>query len=104
MNKLKDGSIVHEKMDWRALRPLWEQKKCMYDRIQAIEKENGWDNKISEEYASVVEKANHIRIMYALHHKKPKISILDMIANELIKIKDREKELLVKLIDRMEGK
>ena len=44
IDKLKDGSIPSVRMDWRALRPIWEHKKCMLERIKAVEAKNAWNN------------------------------------------------------------
>ncbi len=102
INKLKDGSIPSEKMDWRALRPVWEQKKCMYDRIRAVEDNYAWEHSLSDSYRPIVENANRVRAMYAVCHKTQKLSLLEGIANGLLEIKKKEKEILEILIKKME--
>ena len=101
IQKLKDGSIPHDRMDWRSLRPMWEQKRCMYNRIFAIEEENDWNHSLSESYKPIIDKANNARIMYALYHKKPKEKMLMAIENEIISIKDEEMAILSKLVECM---
>lgn len=102
IDKLKDGSVPYEKMDWRALRPIWEHKKCMLDRIKAVESKNGWDNSLSERYAPVVEKANRIRIMYAMYHKNHNDKLLDKIHDGLLELADSDREIVGDFIGRLE--
>ena len=102
IGKLKDGSIPHEKMDWRALRPVWEHKKCMLDRILAIESKLEWDDTFSTEYKPLVEYADRIRMMYALYHKTARESILDGIAKGLLELKEKEKEILTRFVEKLE--
>lgn len=102
IDKLKDGSIPYEKMDWRALRPVWEHKKCMLDRIKAVENKNGWSNELSERYAPVVEKANCIRMMYAMYHKNHNDKLLDKIRDGLLELADSDREIVGDFISRLE--
>lgn len=103
MDKLKDGSIPYEKLDWRALRPIWEHKKCMYERIKAIEAKNGWGNELSNRYAPIVEKADRLRMMYAMYHKNHNNKLLDKIRDGLLDLADRDKALVQELINRLEA-
>ncbi len=102
MQKLKDSSIPQGKLDWRALRPVWEHKKCMYDRIRAVEKALGWGNAISTAYKPLVDTANHIRIVYAMYQKNAHASLLDAVISGLKKIRDDEFQILLKFIGRLE--
>ena len=102
IDKLKDGSIPYEKMDWRALRPVWEHKKCMFDRIKAVESKNGWSNELSERYAPVVDKANRIRMMYAMYHKNHNDKLLDKIRDGLLDLAQSDKEIVGEFISRLE--
>ena len=102
INKLKDGSIPYDKMDWRALRPVWEHKKCMLERIRAVENKNGWGNSLSERYAPVVEKANRIRMMYAMYHKNHNDKLLDKIHDGLLELAQTDEELVGEFIRRLE--
>lgn len=103
MQKLKDGSIPYEMLDWRALRPVWEHKRCMYDRIRAVEEKRGLGDELSSEYKAVVARANRLRMMYAVHHKKRNDALLDSIANGLIEIKTAEKEILGRFVEILEN-
>lgn len=102
LDRLKDGSIRSEKMDWRAMRPIWEQKRCMLDRIRAIEEKQGWDTELSRAYQPLVEIADRARMMYAMYHKNQKSALLDKIKRGILEIKDKEHEILQALIKRME--
>ena len=102
IDKLKDGSIPYEKMDWRALRGIWEHKKCMLDRIKAVENKNGWNNELSERYTPVVDKANCIRTMYAMYHKNHNDKLLQKIHDGLLDLAQSDKEIVGEFISRLE--
>lgn len=103
MDRLKDGRIPSSRMDWRALRPVWEHKRCMLDRLRAIEEMYGWDSEISSKYAPLVDQANRLRGMYAMYHKKRKVGLLDQIGKSLIELRQRECDILQDLVWKMEG-
>ena len=103
MRRLRDGSIPYERLDWRALRPVWEHKKCMYDRIRAVEEKRGLGDGLSSEYRAVVDLSNRIRMIYAVYHKKQKDSLLDAIENGLAKIKATEKDILERFVTVLES-
>ena len=102
VGKLKDGSIPVDKMDWRALRPVWEHKRCMLERLKAIEKKNGWDPTYSEQYAPLVDQANRARIAYAVFQKTQKTPLLDGIHNDLLNLREKEQEILTGFVKKME--
>lgn len=103
IDKLKDGNIPYEKMDWRALRPVWEHKKCMLKRIQAVENKNGWSDELSQKYLPVVEKADRIRMMYAIYHKNHNDKLLDKIRDGLLDIGEQDRIIVTEFIDRLES-
>ena len=102
VGKLLDGSIPTEKMDWRALRPVWEHKSCMLDRLRAVEEKHGWAAECSAEYAPLVETSNRLRMMYAMFHKNQKAGLLEKIQKGLLELGSREAEILQKFVERME--
>ena len=102
IDKLKDGSIPYEKMDWRALRPVWEHKKCMLERIKAVEKKNGWTDELSLRYTPIVEKANRVRMMYAMYHKNHNDKLLDKIRDSLLDVAKNDKALVEEFIKKLE--
>jgi hypothetical protein len=102
LDKIKEGFIPAEKMDWRAMRPVWEHKRCMLDRIKAIEKRRGWDTEFSSKYAPLVEDTNRVRMMYAMFHKTQKESLLDKMKNGILTFKSKEEEILKDFIKKME--
>ena len=103
IDKLNDGSIPYEKMDWRALRPVWEHKKCMLDRIKAVENKKGWSNELSERYLPIVERANCIRMMYAMYHKNHNNKLLDKIRDGLLQLSKDDRILVEDFINKLEG-
>lgn len=102
LEKLKDGSIPHEKMDWRCLRPVWEHHRCMLDRLCAVENLEHWEPTFSMEYKPLVDLANRVRMMYAMYHKNNKGSILDSIQNGLFELRDKEQDILQRFVEKLE--
>jgi hypothetical protein len=103
IDKLIDGSIPYEKMDWRAIRPIWEHKKCMLERIRAIEEKHKWEKELSEEYAPLVPKINNIRMSYAFYHKRRRDSMLVGIRDGILQVKETEEDILKRFIERLES-
>ena len=99
IDKLADGSILHERMDWRVFRMFWEHKVVMLERIQKLEVLLGFDSKLSISYKEVVKEANTIRMLYASHHQKRRDHILPSIANKIMNIKAKELEILPAFIN-----
>ncbi len=102
MDKLKDGTIPAEKVDWRTMRCVWEHKKCMLDRIKAIEEKHGWEPLLSQKYESLVEDADRGRMMMAMFHRNQKFTLLDKMKNILLSLREQESEILGELIRKME--
>lgn len=102
VEKLKDGSIPIDKMDWRALRPVWEHKRCMLERLKAIEKKHEWNPEFSERYAPLVDQANRARMAYAVFQKTQKTSLLDGIHDDLLNLREKEQEILTGFVRKME--
>ncbi|MBQ8331862.1 MAG: hypothetical protein IJX94_05125 [Clostridia bacterium] len=103
MEDLYEGRVSYEKMDWRVLRPIWEHKKCMLDRIRAVEEELGWTNTLSVAYEPLLEQADHLRMMYALHHRKRRDSVLPRIREGLARIKESETAILNEFVEQLEN-
>ena len=99
VRKLHDGSIPYEKMDRRVFRMIWEHKKVMLERIQRIEETLGINSDISIRYEPLVNEADSMRVMYALHHMKRRDSVLPIIERKLFALKDKEFELLSELLN-----
>ena len=102
LDKLLDGSIPYEKMDWRALRPVWEHKKCMLMRIRAVEAKLGWDSALGDAYMPVVDKANRVRMAYAVYHRKRRDSMLEGIRNDLLEVGKQDRQLVGEFINKLE--
>ncbi len=103
LDKLKDGSIPYERLDWRIFRVLWEHKKVMLERLQKMEEMLSLDNSISEQYQNLVKKANHIRLLYASYHLKRRDTLLTSIRNTLMEIHEKERELLTDFVNKAEA-
>ncbi len=99
VDKLYDGSIPYERMDRRVFRLIWEHKKAMLERLEKIEEALGIDDKISNAYRPIVEESNKIRMLYALYNMNKRDSVLPIIHNKLIDIKNNERKLLKRFIE-----
>lgn len=100
VGKLLDGSIPYEKADRRIFRVIWEHKKVMLQRIRLIEDALSLNDSISNAYSSVVHEADDCRMLYAAHRMKQRNSLLSAIQRKLSSLKDKEKYLLEKLIEK----
>ena len=104
IDKLIDGSIPHDKMDWRPMRIIWEFRVRMLERIKAVESALMLDDSISMEYAPIVEEDDRLRMLYYMCTKKMRIPLLNTIKSGVKKAKNDEERLLNKLISKMEEK
>lgn len=100
MDKILDGSIPYEKMDWRPMRIVWEFRVRNLERIIAIEKAMNYDHSVSERYKTVVEESNRLRFLYAFYHKKRNDNLLRSVRNGVDELQFVERELYLELIDR----
>lgn len=104
LDKLLDQSIPTNRIDRRVFRMIWEHKKVMLKRIEAIESALNLGESISSEYSSLVELANNMRMLYVMFQKKPRSSILLNIKEKLETLNNTEEQLLLILLTEMEGK
>ena len=102
IDKLYDGSIPYERMDWRIFRLLWEHKTVMLERILKTEAITGVCT-ISDEYKKLVHETNTLRMIYATHHMKRRDSVLPGISKKLLDIKEQEEKLLTEFVEKVEG-
>lgn len=102
LDKLADGSIPYERMDWRIMRLIWEHKKVMYDRIKLTEGTFELPHISSEKYRKVVTESDNLRMIYASYHLKRKDCLLSVMKNLLMSIKTTEIEVLSDFLDRTE--
>jgi len=103
LQKLYDGSISYEKLDWRVMRPFWEHKKCMLQRIEAVEQKLELGSELSEAYRPVVAETDRLRMLYALYSKKKKDSLALTISHGILAVKEQEQKILTELTEKMEG-
>lgn len=102
IDKLYNGSIPYDRMDRRVFRLIWEHKKVMLERIEAMEKSCNLNDEISSQYKSLVSEADTMRMLYASHHMKRRDSVLPIIKKKLLKLMEKEKELLTLLVEKAE--
>lgn len=100
-NKILDGSIPYKRIDWRVLRALWDHKKLMLLRIQAIEKALNLSNDLSVQYTKILEKTNNMRLQYMTYCGKRRDSILVSIKNNILLIRESERKIISALIEIM---
>lgn len=100
--KLLDGGILHEKMDWRVLRIIWEYRVVMLKRLRAVEEKAQIDFSFSTAYEDLVQKTNRLRMLYAFYYKKKKDSLLLTVKDGLMELKMKEKDLLEQFIQKVE--
>ena len=101
-DKLLDGSIQHEKMDWRVLRIIWEYRIGMLKRLRAVEEKLQIDTSISTAYGDLVQETDRLRMLYALYHRKKKDSLLLAVKNGLLDLKAKERTLLEQFVQKVE--
>lgn len=102
LGKLADGSIPYERMDRRIFHLIWEHKIVMKDRITAVENQLLLNHEISEQYDAIVKDAENMRMLYASHHMKRRDSILPVIQNKLILVRQQEEALLADFVRKTE--
>lgn len=103
LDKLSDGSIPHERMDWRIFRTISEHKKAMYERIKKTECILSMKSDISNRYSNIVSVAENMQIMYSFYHKRKRESLLSGIKDELLRVKNNEVILLNEFIKETES-
>lgn len=99
---LYKGTFEHQYTDQRIFRFIWEHKKCMYDRIKAIEEFYNLEYVLSDEYKSVVLLADKARLLYAIYTKTARKDLLISIKDSLHTLHSKETEILNKFIDLIE--
>lgn len=101
LERLKDGRIPQQRMDRRPFRLIWEHKRCMRDRIAAVEKELGQSDDLSTAYAPLVKEADTMRFIYAKYGQKPQADLLSLLQKKLMAMKEKEEMLLTRFLERM---
>lgn len=91
---LLDGEVPYDRKDRRIMRLILEHKKCMADRIAAVEKKLSCPREISERYVPVVESAKRAHTYYVTYRMKKKDELLRLIQRELEIMKAIEEDVL----------
>ena len=103
LDKLMDGSIPLEHMDWRIFRLIWEHKKVMLMRICAVEKLFDMGTESSDAYTPIVKESDTMRLLYASYHLKPsKSTLLPLIQRKMMQIRDAEEDILQVLVEKLD--
>ena len=66
-----------------------------------VEKELGIDNELSVRYKSVVKQADNMRMLYASHILKQRNSVLPVIKEKLMSVKESEKQILTEFVEKV---
>ena len=104
IDMLYKGKYVSEHADRRVIRMIWEHKKCMYDRIHAVEAYYHFGYDLSDEYKEVVNMADRARIVYAMFIKNKRKEILKDVKELIEKIQEKETDILNRFIKKTEEK
>jgi hypothetical protein len=90
-------------MDRRVFRLIWEHKRGMLERIERIEQALELEPVFSRRYEPLVKQAHTMRMLYAVHHKKRRDSVLPMIQKQLEELSKEEKIILGELLKKAKG-
>lgn len=102
LDLLYTGEIPYEKADYRIFRLLWEHKNCMYQRIAAVEGTLVLGTELHSAYSQVLDDAGRIRTIYAKYCMRRKDDLLLYVKSGLKDIQRREREILSRLIEKIE--
>lgn len=94
LERLYSGAIEYRFMDWRVFRQIWEHKKVMHESISQIERTLQIPPDCSKRYRALIEQADSMRVLYAMHHKKRRDSLLPVIAEKLKIMRAEEEDIL----------
>lgn len=99
---LYKGAFAHKYTDQRIFRFLWEHKKCMYDRIKAVEDFYNLDYALSNEYKGVVQLADKARLLYAMYTKNERKELIASVKELLCEFHNKETGILNKFVELLE--
>lgn len=102
IDKLLDGSIPYERMDWRVMRVVWEFRVGVLKRLELIEEEVKLDSSASKAYQKIVTETDRLRMLYAVCSKKRKESLLMSVKKGILDLKEQEAEILCSFIKTVE--
>lgn len=89
-----EGEIAYVQKDRRFMRLIFEHKKCMADRIVAVEQKLNLSPTWSSRYSEVTQSAERAHTLYVTYRLKQKDDLLREIQKELIFMKAKEEEIL----------
>lgn len=101
IGRLYSGVIPYEKIDRRVFRIIWEHKKAMLERIEAMENALGLDNTFSEKYKPLVRLTDNIRMMFASYQIKRRDSLLPIIQEKTREVMNFERTILREFVDKI---
>ena len=100
LDRLSDGSISIKSMDWRIFRLIWEHKKVMLRRLDAIKNDLHVSDTVCQQYFQAVKLSDDARMMYARYRIRPKNELADMLKSKLDEITEIEKRTLTIMAER----
>ena len=90
IQRLYEQFIPYERMDQRVFRIIWEHKKVMLKRIEALEQTTQISSEFSQKYKSIVTQADTLRLLYASHKIKRRDLMLPIIKEKLLSLMHAE--------------
>ena len=92
-----DGYLSAESLDLRLLRVIWEHKRCMMDRLQALDGYFNEPGEFSGRYDRVVDLSDRARMIFARNSVRPDSRLPRLIISDLQELKAYEAGLLEKV-------
>ena len=104
IEKVINNQIPYERTDKRVMRLIWEHKKLLLESLRKTESAFELDDDTSKAYSVLVADADRLRMLYASHFAKRRDSVLPIVLEGLIKLKEKEEELLFAFLEKTKGK
>ncbi len=101
LDKLISQDIPYHGADIRIFRFIWEHKRCMFERIKAIENELGFDHSLSSEYEEIVRITDGMRTAYAMYTMGRRQDLPNKLKTVIEEIKNTEIGILNKLVQKI---
>ena len=104
IEKLLNGEIPYEKMDWRIFRLIWEHGVVMRERMRLVSGLLRMNYSLGGNYSVVVKEMEAIRVLYASYHMKRRDYILNVILRKLKFVRKEEEKILTQFVEMLGGR
>lgn len=104
LEKIRNGRSDYISEGSCAMKFAFEHKRCMHNRIKAIEENLNFNSSISGAYAEVVALAENAQLAYTMYKLRHSENTLEQIKSILIKMKKLEIHILQRLILEIDNK